>query len=193
MTACDDCLRRTDLIAALAGRLQVEFKQRTAPGRVLALPDEELLELGAPEVRRRYSAFDAPAARGPGVGGRVEDRLPLPRRLPRAAARPRRSAGGPARARVGRPRSQSEDAIAVVGARRASSYGLEVARALGRGLSAARVPVVSGLALGVDSAAHAGALEARGQHDRRARRERPRRPIRRAVGGCTRRSRSAER
>ena len=57
---------------------------------------------------------------------------------------------------------QSEDAIAVVGARRASSYGLEVARALGRGLSAARVPVVSGLALGVDSAAHAGALEAAG-------------------------------
>ena len=51
----------------------------------------------------------------------------------------------------------------MVGARRASSYGLEVARALGRGLSAARVPVVSGLALGVDSAAHAGALEAPGR------------------------------
>ena len=32
MTACDDCLRRTDLIAAIAGRLEVEFKQRTAPG-----------------------------------------------------------------------------------------------------------------------------------------------------------------
>ena len=55
-----------------------------------------------------------------------------------------------------------EDAIAVVGARRASSYGYEVARALGRGLSVARVPVVSGLALGVDSEAHAGALEGPG-------------------------------
>jgi DNA processing protein len=36
VTACDDCLRRSDLIAAIAGRLQVEFKQCTAPVRVLA-------------------------------------------------------------------------------------------------------------------------------------------------------------
>ncbi len=56
-----------------------------------------------------------------------------------------------------------EDGVAIVGARRASSYGLDVARALGRGLSAAHVAVVSGLALGIDSAAHAGALEAPGR------------------------------
>jgi DNA processing protein len=49
-----------------------------------------------------------------------------------------------------------------VGARHASDYGLEMARSLGRGLAAAEVPVVSGLALGIDSAAHAGALEAHG-------------------------------
>jgi DNA processing protein len=55
---------------------------------------------------------------------------------------------------------EAPDGVSVVGARRASSYGLEVATALGRGLSAANVPVVSGLALGIDSAAHAGALEA---------------------------------
>ena len=67
MTACDDCLRRTDLIAALAGRLQVEFKQRTAPGRVLALRDEELLELGA---RRGAAALrGVRRARGAGAGG----------------------------------------------------------------------------------------------------------------------------
>ena len=161
MTACDDCLRRTDLIAALAGRLQVEFKQRTAPGRVLALPDEDLLELGAPEVRRRYSAFDAPAARGRASAAGLKTvcrcRDAYPERL-------RDLADPPAVLHVLGSVSalQSEDAIAVVGARRASSYGLEVARALGRGLSAARVPVVSGLALGVDSAAHAGALEAAG-------------------------------
>ena len=47
MTACDDCLRRADLIAAIAGRLEIEFKKRTAPGRVLALPDDVLLEIGA--------------------------------------------------------------------------------------------------------------------------------------------------
>jgi DNA processing protein len=51
------------------------------------------------------------------------------------------------------------EAVAIVGARRATPYGLEVARSLGRGLAAAGLPVVSGMALGIDSAAHAGALE----------------------------------
>jgi DNA processing protein len=49
--------------------------------------------------------------------------------------------------------------VAIVGARRGTSYGLEVARALGRGLAGGGVPVVSGMAMGVDSAAHIGALE----------------------------------
>jgi DNA processing protein len=56
----------------------------------------------------------------------------------------------------------AEEPVAVVGARRASGYGLEVAAGLGRGIAAAGVTVVSGMALGVDSAAHAGALEAGG-------------------------------
>src|SRR3954454_9848497 len=64
MSACDHCLRRTDLIAAIAGRLQVEFKTRRAPARVLALPDEALLAVAAgPDVARRYSGFDAAVAR----------------------------------------------------------------------------------------------------------------------------------
>ncbi|MCP4434256.1 MAG: DNA-processing protein DprA [Actinomycetia bacterium] len=49
-----------------------------------------------------------------------------------------------------------------MGTRRASSYGLRVAGALGRELSAAGVIVVSGLALGIDGAAHRGALEGPG-------------------------------
>jgi DNA processing protein len=52
------------------------------------------------------------------------------------------------------------DAVAIVGSRRASRYGIEVARSLGRGLALSGVTVVSGMALGIDSAAHAGALEA---------------------------------
>jgi len=50
----------------------------------------------------------------------------------------------------------------VVGARRCSAYGREVATALGRGLGAAGVVVVSGAASGIDGAAHRGALEAHG-------------------------------
>ncbi len=51
-------------------------------------------------------------------------------------------------------------AVAVVGTRRCTSYGLDVARELGRDLAAAGVAVVSGLALGIDGAAHEGALAA---------------------------------
>ena len=54
----------------------------------------------------------------------------------------------------------SEPAVAIVGARRPSPYGVNVARSLGRGLGAAGVTVVSGMARGIDTAAHRGALDA---------------------------------
>jgi DNA processing protein len=162
VTACDDCLRRTALIAAIGGRLQFEFKRRTAPARVLALPDEDLLAIGASgDVRRRYARFDAPAARArASAAGLVTVcgcRAAYPERL-------RDLADPPAVLHVlGDPGVLgAQDGVAVVGARRASPYGLDVARAIGRGLSVARVPVTSGLALGIDSAAHAGALDGPG-------------------------------
>src|SRR6185436_9372375 len=55
-----------------------------------------------------------------------------------------------------------EDAAGVVtvgGSRRATSYGREIARALGRELTEAVLLVVSGMAFGVDACAHRGALE----------------------------------
>ncbi len=54
--------------------------------------------------------------------------------------------------------------IAVVGSRRATPYGLRTAFRLGQALAEAEVDVVSGLALGVDAAAHRGALAASGGH-----------------------------
>ncbi len=47
--------------------------------------------------------------------------------------------------------------VAIVGTRRATGYGLRVAQGLGRDLARAGVVVVSGLALGIDAAAHRGA------------------------------------
>src|SRR3989449_8010862 len=52
--------------------------------------------------------------------------------------------------------------VAIVGSRRPSPYGEAVAEQLGADLARARVIVVSGLALGVDAAAHRGALNGGG-------------------------------
>lgn len=53
-------------------------------------------------------------------------------------------------------------AVAVIGSRRGSPYGLGVARSLSRSLGAAGVRVVSGLARGIDGEAHRGCLEGGG-------------------------------
>jgi DNA processing protein len=53
-------------------------------------------------------------------------------------------------------------AIAMVGSRMADSYGLDVAELFARELAGRGVVIVSGLARGIDSAAHRGALEAEG-------------------------------
>ena len=158
-TACDACLRRTDLIAALAGWLDVEWRRRDAPGRVLALPDAHLLALGHATARRRFHAFDPAAARAsivaagltavcrhsPAYPPALED-LPDPPAVLHVAGR--LEALG-ARARVG-----------IVGARAATAYGREVAYELGRSLAVSGASVVSGLALGIDAAAHDGAISA---------------------------------
>jgi len=54
-------------------------------------------------------------------------------------------------------------AIAIVGARRATVYGRQVTQKLARELAATGLVVVSGLARGVDSHAHVGALETGGK------------------------------
>lgn len=54
-------------------------------------------------------------------------------------------------------------AIAIVGTRHATNYGLKTAEQLARGLSMAGVTIVSGLARGIDAAAHRGALESGGR------------------------------
>jgi DNA processing protein len=56
----------------------------------------------------------------------------------------------------------SAEAVAIVGARAASPYALDIAGSLAFGLARCGLVVVSGMARGVDGAAHRGALEACG-------------------------------
>jgi DNA processing protein len=166
--ACLGCLRRSWLLARLAPH--IERIATGAPGsrspELLRLSDEDLAAVAAPGAATQVLA---------GVRELEEHRLRdelstaqcwaccrhddlYPEGLRDAADAPRALIGS------GDPALLVElvpdAAVTVVGARRATSYGREVARDLGRELAAAGLIVVSGLAFGIDSCAHRGALEA---------------------------------
>ncbi len=159
LDACGACLRRTALIAGLAGRIEHEWRLRRGRPQLLALADEELLRwAGMPEASAHYEAFstefalDRLAAAGLGAVCGCSPAYPAGlRELPDPPAVVH-FAGDPA--------LLDGAGVAIVGARTPTPYGLEVTRALARGLGAAGVAVVSGMVMGIDSAAHAGALEA---------------------------------
>ena len=62
----------------------------------------------------------------------------------------------------GDPELLSSPAVAIVGTRRCTAAGAATAREMGHDLAAAGVGIVSGLALGIDGAAHRGCLEGGG-------------------------------
>ena len=57
----------------------------------------------------------------------------------------------------------NENNIAIVGARKASPYGKNVAESLAKDLAKAGVTIISGAARGIDTASHRGALDAKGK------------------------------
>ncbi len=163
--ACDACLGRSWLLARLAGHLELV---RGRISQVLALGDRDLIEAVA--VRQRDVVHAELAALEPGevrarcaAAGlelicRCNSAYPAQLRALHSPPAVLHVAGGLERF-LG---LVAEDPVAIVGARRATPYGLEVARSLGRGLGCAGVTVLSGMALGIDAAAHAGALAVAG-------------------------------
>jgi DNA processing protein len=161
MRACDRCLARGWLLARLSGHLD---RVRSRIDALLGLDDAELIDAvagdGKAELGSALTRFDAGEARGRVRGAGLEAICRCdPEYPPRLTALPRPPsvlyvAGGLERC-LG---LLGGEPVAIVGARRASSYGNDVARSLGRGVASCGVTVVSGMALGVDSAAHQGAL-----------------------------------
>jgi len=168
MSACDSCLRRSWLIARLAGHIDVVWSARRGNASLLSLADAELIAaLGGDQRAALVEAYErfAPATlrrrcveRGIAALCRCDARYPTTMTDLSDPPAVLYVHGEPARFE----QTLRADRVAVVGARRASEYGLQQARGLGRGLAAAGLTVVSGMALGVDAAAHAGALEAGG-------------------------------
>jgi DNA processing protein len=168
-TICDRCLRRACLVAFLAPRIAglLDRRGRRVPG-LLGLSEHMLVEA--------VCGSDRDAAR------EFLDRLSLSRERARLQAA---EVAGVCRHDPAYPealsdlgdapaalfacgrlpvlrRLASEPSVAVVGTRRPSPYGIEVAYGLGRGLGVAGATVVSGLALGIDAVAHRGCLDAGG-------------------------------
>ncbi len=163
--ACDTCLRRSWLLARLSGHIDLLRSELDA---ILTLRNDELIAGLAGKHRGGISdelqSLDLGQLRGLAVEARIESICQCDARYP---ARLHALDSSPAVLWVAGGIERflelvGGEPVAVVGARRASAYGLDVARALGRDLARAGMVVVSGMALGVDGAAHAGTLSAVG-------------------------------
>src|SRR5206468_2638931 len=145
--ACERCLARSWLLGRLAGHLDCE---RARIEEILELDDEELIEAVGGRHRRSvlrelHERRSHPGALPSSLAAicRCEDRYPARLRdLPTAPA-VLHVAGSLERFLA----LADQDPVALVGSRRPSSYGLEVARSLGRDLACAGIAVVSGMAL----------------------------------------------
>lgn len=169
--ACAPCLRRSWLLSLLG-----PYLEKTATGKVgrrspelLRLGNEDLVEVVAPgagealiaEVEALGERWFAARLEDAGCWAicRHDDRYPPGLRDAADAPWALLGRGAPALLEAIEPQA----AVTVVGSRRATSYGREVAREVARELAAAGLVVISGLAFGIDACAHRGALDAGGK------------------------------
>jgi DNA processing protein len=155
MAACEPCLRRAAQLARLAPNIErvATGERGSRSGELLALSDEDL----AAAVGGQPGSPALPDPAGSTCRHR-DDYPPALRHLGASAPQALWVRGD--RGLLGR--LVKEPSVTIVGARRATAYGRETARELGLLLAGADVVVISGLAYGIDAAAHRGALEGGG-------------------------------
>ncbi|HET6999262.1 MAG TPA: DNA-processing protein DprA [Solirubrobacterales bacterium] len=166
--ACIDCLRRSWLLALLG-----PYIERIATGSVgsrspelLRLSNEDLVEVAAPSVTTqllgRIAALPESHFREALLAAQCWACCRHGDLYPDGL----RDAADAPWALIGRGDPGLLDglepvgAVTIVGSRRATSYGREIARELGQELAAAGMVVISGLAFGIDGCAHRGAIDA---------------------------------
>jgi DNA processing protein len=167
MHACDDCLRRSWLLTMLGGYLDARRHDAQRLTRLLALTDGDLwAALGASkrdDLRHEYEEFTPSSINLQACAAAVCRHDPhYPYVLAQA-----QGLGAPAVLYVAGDAERfktmfAEPAVAIVGIRKATDYGIEIARSMAHDLTSAGVPVISALAEGIASAAHLGALDAGG-------------------------------
>lgn len=131
------CAPLSDLVAAGVSRKAAgeaeRFRDENEPDEVLA----EIARLGIQPYHLRHPEYPAQLAEIPAAPSVIYVK--------------------------GQMLAADEPAIAIVGSRDATPYGLEMTRRISYDLARAGVTIVSGLARGIDSAAHRSALEAGGR------------------------------
>jgi DNA processing protein len=167
--ACEDCLRRTWLLGRLSGHIN---RVRRILPELLAATDDQLIRATAGkalgEVLAEYQSWggaEADAARKSAHDAGLELICRCQEQYPERLLTLHESAPRVLHVAGGMERFLSlcqVDPVAIVGARRCTNYGRKVAYELSRDVSGVGVTIVSGMAAGIDSAAHQGALAATG-------------------------------
>jgi DNA processing protein len=166
-TACSECLRRSWLLSLAAPYIERTQVSSRGPDRLalLGLSNEDLAAAVAPKhAQSMLAQVEAMGAKhfADKLSGaqcwavcRHDDSYPATLR----------EIGAAPWALIARGDSALltdiawAQSVSIVGARRATSYGREVARSLGHELAAGGAAVISGMAFGIDACAHRGAIE----------------------------------